>query len=82
VKIATVIGARPQLVKASVVSRALHQFLGTTEIIIHVDQDYDLRMSDIFFGELEMKAQDTTLGSVPPATGRRRGACWNASSSA
>ena len=46
-KIATVIGARPQFVKAAVVSRALHQFAGATEIIIHTDQHYDLQMSDM-----------------------------------
>jgi UDP-GlcNAc3NAcA epimerase len=51
VKIATVIGTRPRFVKAAVVSRALHQFLGTTGIIIHLNRYYDLRMSDIFFRE-------------------------------
>jgi len=73
VKIATVIGARPQFVKAAAVSRALHQFLGTTEIIIHTDQHYDLRMSDIFFRELEMKAPEHHLGVGSASHGAQTG---------
>ena len=59
-KIATVFGARTQFVKAAAVSRALHQFLGTMEIIIHMDHHYDRRMSDIVFRELEMKGTGTS----------------------
>jgi len=73
VKIATVIGARPQFVKAAVVSRALQQFLGTTEIIIHTDQHYDPRMSEIFFRELEMKAPEHHLGVGSASHGAQTG---------
>jgi len=73
VKIATVIGARPQFVKAAVVSRALRQFLGTTEIVIHTDQHYDLCMSDIFFRELEMKAPEHHLGVGSASQGAQTG---------
>jgi UDP-GlcNAc3NAcA epimerase len=73
VKIATVIGARPQFVKAAAVSRALHQFPDTTEIIIHTDQHYDPRMSDIFFRELELKAPEHHLGVGSASHGAQTG---------
>jgi len=50
-KIATIIGARPQFVKASVVSRALLR-LGINETLIHTGQHYDENMSQVFFEEL------------------------------
>ena len=63
-KILTVIGARPQFVKAGPVSRAINSFndaLPSTnkrsrlnEIIVHTGQHYDENMSDIFFQELEL----------------------------
>ena len=49
--IVTVIGARPQFVKAAVVSRALQQ-IGIPEKIIHTGQHYDEKMSDVFWEEL------------------------------
>ncbi|MEP6645468.1 MAG: UDP-N-acetylglucosamine 2-epimerase (non-hydrolyzing) [Saprospiraceae bacterium] len=61
-KIVTVLGARPQFVKASVVSRALAKHGGVEEIIIHTGQHFDPNMSDIFFDELELKAPDYHLG--------------------
>jgi len=60
-KIATIIGARPQFIKAAAVSRAIseHNRLSLngshlTEIIIHTGQHYDENMSDIFFQELQI----------------------------
>lgn len=53
-KVVTVIGARPQFVKAAVVSRALMQFEESKEIIIHTGQHYDANMSDIFFEEMNI----------------------------
>ncbi len=50
----TVIGARPQFVKAAVVSRALMQFEASKEIIIHTGQHYDENMSGIFFEEMNI----------------------------
>jgi UDP-GlcNAc3NAcA epimerase len=52
-KIVTVIGARPQFIKASVVSRAFTQ-LNIEEIIIHTGQHHDSSMSDVFFEEMEI----------------------------
>ena len=51
-KIITVIGARPQFIKASVVSRHIELNTDLTEDILHTGQHYDSEMSDIFFDEL------------------------------
>jgi UDP-GlcNAc3NAcA epimerase len=54
--ILTVVGARPQFVKAAVVSRALREFQSLREVLIHTGQHYDANMSEIFFAEMEMSA--------------------------
>jgi UDP-GlcNAc3NAcA epimerase len=62
-KITTIIGARPQFVKAAVVSRALQQHRAdVTEIIIHTGQHYDSNMSDVFFDELDIPKPNYHLG--------------------
>ena len=53
-KILTVLGARPQFIKASVVSNAIAQTGLLTEIVVHTGQHFDSNMSDIFFAELGM----------------------------
>lgn len=53
-KIITVVGARPQFVKASAVSRALKAFPELSEIIVHTGQHYDPNMSDVFFREMDI----------------------------
>ena len=52
--IVTIIGARPQFVKAAVVSRALARCGNINEIIIHTGQHHDASMSDIFFEEMQI----------------------------
>jgi len=54
VKIVTVLGARPQFVKASAVSREIAKHGDIEEIIIHTGQHFDHNMSDIFFQEMEI----------------------------
>jgi len=61
-KIVTVIGARPQFVKAAVVSRALAEAGGIDEIIVHTGQHYDPNMSQIFFEELSIPDPQYHLG--------------------
>ncbi len=61
-KIVTVLGARPQFIKASGVSRALAKYDGVKEIIIHTGQHFDSNMSDIFFSELDLKTPNYHLG--------------------
>lgn len=54
-KIITIIGARPQFVKAAVVSDALAKKDNIKEIVVHTGQHFDANMSDIFFEQLSMK---------------------------
>ena len=60
-KILTVIGARPQFIKASVVSREFAQ-QGVVEEIVHTGQHFDANMSDVFFEELEIPRPTHHLG--------------------
>ncbi len=59
--ICTVIGARPQFVKAAVVSRALAA-AGIRETLVHTGQHYDPQMSSVFFDELGIPTPATNLG--------------------
>jgi len=61
-KIVTVIGARPQFVKAATVSRALQAHPVVREVLVHTGQHYDTNMSDVFFAELDMAVPDHFLG--------------------
>ncbi len=60
-RLATVIGARPQFIKATMVSRALRE-RGIQEVLIHTGQHYDDRMSRIFFEELGLPEPTIHLG--------------------
>ena len=59
-KVVTIVGARPQFIKAAVVSRELRK--ESTEVLIHTGQHYDYNMSDIFFEELDIPKPDYNLG--------------------
>ncbi len=59
-KILTVVGARPQFIKAAPVSRALRQ-AGHHEYLVHTGQHYDFNMSQIFFEELGGLEQSVNL---------------------
>lgn len=61
-KVVTVVGARPQFIKAAAVSRALRApEAGHTEILVHTGQHYDPEMSDRFFEELAIPRPDYEL---------------------
>lgn len=62
-KIVTIIGARPQIIKAAALSRAIKtQFSEKIkEIIVHTGQHYDANMSQVFFDELGIPAPDYNL---------------------
>lgn len=53
-KLITIIGARPQFIKSSIVSKSIAQIKDLDEIIIHTGQHFDRIMSDIFFDELQI----------------------------
>ncbi|MFZ1806849.1 MAG: UDP-N-acetylglucosamine 2-epimerase (non-hydrolyzing) [Cyclobacteriaceae bacterium] len=59
-KIVTVLGARPQFIKAATVSRALKE-TGATEVIIHTGQHFDRNMSEVFFSEMDIPRPDYNL---------------------
>ena len=59
-KIVTVIGARPQFIKAAAVSRKLEQHCD--EVIVHTGQHYDANMSELFFEELHIPKPKYNLG--------------------
>jgi UDP-N-acetylglucosamine 2-epimerase len=59
-KLISVVGARPQFIKAAVLSRALRE--RWDEVLVHTGQHYDDLMSDVFFRELGLPAPDTNLG--------------------
>lgn len=70
-KIVTVVGARPQFIKAAVVSRELrkqHQ-----EVLVHTGQHYDYNMSDVFFKELEIPTPEYNLGISGGSHGKMTG---------
>jgi UDP-GlcNAc3NAcA epimerase len=61
-KVATILGARPQFIKASVVSHAIAGSTAITEVVVHTGQHFDADMSAVFFSELGMAAPKHQLG--------------------
>lgn len=61
-KILTVVGARPQFIKAANISREILRRSGVTEVIVHTGQHYDANMSDVFFQELSIPEPKYKLG--------------------
>ncbi len=61
-KILTILGARPQFIKAGSVSREILKHKEIEEVIVHTGQHYDANMSDIFFDELQIPKPNYFLG--------------------
>lgn len=71
-EVITIVGARPQFIKASVVSRALND-RGIGETIIHTGQHYDEAMSSIFWKELNIPAPSVNLDVGSASHGEQTG---------
>lgn len=61
-KVVTIVGARPQFVKAAAVSRAIAARTNLEEVLVHTGQHFDANMSDIFFQELQIPEPRYNLG--------------------
>jgi len=73
-KLMTIIGARPQFIKAAAVSRVLaRDFSNVQEILVHTGQHYDINMSDVFFEELGIPRPDHYLGIGGGSHGQNTG---------
>jgi UDP-GlcNAc3NAcA epimerase len=74
IKIATIIGARPQFIKAATVSRTFRShYPDVREVLIHTGQHYDQNMSNVFFDELDIPRPDYNLGIGGGSHGQNTG---------
>ncbi len=72
-KLLNIVGARPQIIKSSAISRAirLHFLDDIDEITVHTGQHYDKELSEVFFDELEIHKPDFNLGVGSASHGRQ-----------
>ncbi len=66
-KIVTVVGARPQFIKAAAVSRVFRSRTGAEELLVHTGQHYDADMSAVFFEQMDIPrpAHDLEVAGLP-----------------
>src|SRR3954469_1372824 len=61
-RILTIVGARPQFIKAAALHHVMKDHPDITEILVHTGQHYDADMSAVFFNELELPEPTINLG--------------------
>ena len=71
IKIVTIIGARPQFIKAATVSREIAKNNDIEEIIIHTGQNYDYELNEVFFEDLQVHLDRRER--IPNFMGKRGG---------
>ncbi len=73
IRLLNIVGARPQIIKASALSRAIRNSgdKRIEEIILHTGQHYDREMSEVFFNELEIPKPDFNLGAGSARHGKQ-----------
>ena len=74
-KLLTIIGARPQIIKAAALNRAIRTKFSNrlTEVLVHTGQHYDHGMSDVFFEEMGIAKPDYQLGIGSGSHGKQTG---------
>lgn len=73
IKLLNIVGARPQIIKASAISRAIRKYFSDqiSEVLVHTGQHYDKEMSQVFFDELEIHKPDYNLSVGSAGHGRQ-----------
>ncbi len=73
IKLLNIVGARPQIIKSSAISRAIRLYFSgrINEITVHTGQHYDKELSEVFFDELEIHKPDFNLGVGSAPHGRQ-----------
>lgn len=73
IQVVTIVGARPQFVKAAVISREIQKRNDIQETLVHTGQHYDENMSDVFFDELKIPKPDYNLSINEKSHGAQTG---------
>ena len=61
-KVITLLGTRPEIIRLSRVIAVLDELLGDEHLLVHTGQNYDERLSDIFFSDLQVRKPDVYMG--------------------
>ena len=60
-KVITLLGTRPEIIRLSRVIAVLDELLGDEHLLVHTGQNYDERLSDIFFSDLQVRKPDVYM---------------------